>query len=312
MAEWNERAWGSGMKDETQGRGRSWIRNLRMFVTGGVMLAGSLVLLGTMKSADRLLSALGDLWKPTQSEPEVNVKSILIQQVKDSSDLTTASFVMQAVVPTKQEASLNGLVIGTTKLLYIAYGEVKAGVDLRLLTTANVEMVGDRVKVTLPAAKIMDSKIDVTRSSVYDYDRGFLGLGPDVAPSLQQQAQQEALSKIVAAACTDKILDRASDRAKLVVTQLFATAGVQNLVVEVQSAPAEACPTTGALPPQLVTAPSAEISPSPTVAAPVSPAPASLPPVPTPQAQQPVIQDTAPVPVPAAPPPSESDTDEGN
>lgn len=311
MAEWNEQARGSGMKDETQGRARGWIQNLRMFVTGGVMLAGSLFLLGTMKSADRLLSAVSELWRPSQSKPEVDVKSILIQQVKEASDLTTATFVMQAVVPTKQEASLNGLVIGTTKLLYIAYGEVKAGVDLQLLTTANIETVGDRVKVTLPPAKIMDSKIDVTRSSVYDYDRGFLGLGPDVAPSLQQQAQQEALSKLVAAACTDKILDRASDRAKLVVTQLFATAGVQNLMVEVQPAPTEACPTTGALPPQSVTDPSSATSPLPAGSA-VSPVPVSPAPAVTPQAQQPVIQDTAPVPVPAAPPPSEVETDEGN
>jgi hypothetical protein len=95
----------------------------------------------------------------------------------------------------------------------------------------------------LPAPKLLDSKIDVSRSNVYDYNRGFLGLGPDNAPTLQSLAQQQALEKIVTAACQEGILQRAGDRAKLVVSQLVKLPAYKEVQVEV-AAPS-ACQTPG-------------------------------------------------------------------
>ena len=69
-----------------------------------------------------------------------------------------------------------------------------------------------------------------------------MGLGPDVAPVLQTLAQQEALKKIVEAACTDGVLEKANDRAKLVVTQLLTTAGYQHVTVATQPPLPGNCP----------------------------------------------------------------------
>ncbi|MFN9672445.1 MAG: DUF4230 domain-containing protein [Microcystis sp.] len=60
---------------------------------------------------------------------------------------------------------------------------------------------------------------------VYDYDRGFLGLGPDVAPQLQTLAQQETLEKILATACQKGILQEANQKAVLALTQLLLNSG---------------------------------------------------------------------------------------
>ncbi|NJN49328.1 MAG: DUF4230 domain-containing protein, partial [Alkalinema sp. RL_2_19] len=127
---------------------------------------------------------------------------------------------MEAVVPTQQNANLGGFVLGTTKLLYVAYGQVRAGVDLSQIQSTDIQANGDQLIVRLPAPKLLDSKIDVSRSNVYDYNRGFLGLGPDAAPTLQTLAQQKALERVVDAACKEGILQKANDRAKLVVSQL--------------------------------------------------------------------------------------------
>jgi Protein of unknown function (DUF4230) len=121
-------------------------------------------------------------------------------------------------------------------LLYIAYGEVRAGVDLAELKPEDVQVSGDTTILRLPPPRILDSKIDVSRSKVYDYDRGFLGLGPDAAPQLQELAQRETLDKVVASACANGILQSASDRAKMTVTQLLMTAGYPRLIVESQPA----------------------------------------------------------------------------
>ncbi len=223
--------------------GGSFLRSLGLMAVGGLMAAGLMASFGVWQTGDRFLNALSNLLNlnAPPPPPRVDVQSMVVQQVREMSELTTAAFTMQAVVPTSQDNSLGGLVIGTTKLLYIAYGEVQAGVDLSQLSNGNVQVTGESIQVQLPPPRILDSKIDVNRSNVYDYNRGILGLGPDVAPELQKLAQQEALKKVVEAACADGLLTRASDRAQLVVTQLLNTAGYKDVSVEVHPPSADAC-----------------------------------------------------------------------
>jgi hypothetical protein len=216
---------------------------------------------------------------------------MVVQQVRGASELTTAVYTMESVVPTSRERTLGGYVIGKTTLLYIAHGEVRAGVDLATLRPEDVQIAGTTATLRLPPPKILDSKIDVNRSKVYDYDRGFMGLGPDVAPELQELAQRETLSKIVEAACTDGVLQAANDRAKLAVSQLLTTAGYTQFMVTTQP-PTETCaasslPSPTPLPSTSPALPSPALpSPAPSVAVtplPATPLPSPVPsPVPSP------------------------------
>jgi predicted transcriptional regulator len=217
-------------------------RNFGWMVVGsGIVLAAGTAF-GLWKTGDQFFNRLSDIVSNRQPEPKVDVRSVIVQQVREASELTTAVYTMEAVVPAQQDSTLGSLVVGTTKLLYVARGEVRAGVDLSQITAANVEVMGeDAIRLTLPAPKILDQKIDVSKSSVYDYNRGFLGLGPDVAPNLQKMAQDEALKKIKIAACGDGVLEKASDRAKMVVSQLIKVAGFKTVLVETQPVPVSTC-----------------------------------------------------------------------
>jgi Protein of unknown function (DUF4230) len=218
------------------------IRNLGLMMSGGMLVVGGLVLLGLWRSGDQFFQNVLNLVTVKPSEPKVEPRSVVIKQIRDASELTTAVFTMEAVVPTQQDATLGGFVVGTTRLLYVARGEVRAGVDLSQLTPDAVAIVGETLRLRLPSPQVLDSKIDVSRSTVYDYNRGALGLGPDVAPTLQTLAQQEALQKIKAAACADGILQKASDRAKLVVNQLVRLPGYKEVLVEIAAPTAQDCP----------------------------------------------------------------------
>lgn len=222
--------------------------NLALILTGGGLMLVVLILLGVWQSSGQLLGQVGTLFRlnaPPPS-PKVDVRSLVVQQVRNVSELTTAVFTMEAVVPASQDATFGGLVVGTTKLLYIAYGEVRAGVDLSQLKPEDVQVTDNGLYLRLPPPQLLDSKIDVNRSTVYDYNRGVLNLGPDSAPQLQKLAQQEALKKITAAACDNKLMQQASDRAKLAVTQLLTTSGHTQVTVEVPPPSPSACvvPTT--------------------------------------------------------------------
>ncbi|MBW4519912.1 MAG: DUF4230 domain-containing protein [Scytolyngbya sp. HA4215-MV1] len=218
-------------------------KNVTLLTTSGAVLAVVIVGVGIWRSGDRILQDVKQFLMAAPPPPKVDVRSVVIQQIRDASELTTAVFVMEAVVPTSQDWVMGNVVVGKTRLLYIAYGEVRAGVDLSQLKVEDVQVTENNLRLRLPPPKVLDSKIDVNRSSVYDYDRGFLGLGPDVGPKLQELAQQEALKKITGAACKDRLLDKANDRAKLVVTQLLGVVKEKQIQIETQPASPNACST---------------------------------------------------------------------
>jgi len=215
-------------------------RNVLLIASGGIAVATLLLLIGTWRTGIHFFDDLKSLFNLPQPAPEVDVHSIVIQQVRGSSELTTTVFTMQAIVPTRQDIEVGNFIVGTTKLLYIAYGEVRAGVDLSALAAEDVAVSSDTLRVRIPPPRILDSKIDVNRSKVYDYNRGFLNLGPDVAPKLQTLAEREALQKIVAAACADGVLEKANNRARLVVTQLLKQGG-NKVTVETQPPLPDVC-----------------------------------------------------------------------
>lgn len=234
------------MRDQFQKRQISNItsgvlRNLTLMTTGGAALIALLVGVGILRSGTHFFEGLNAIFKGEPSKPEVDVRSLVVRQVRGASELTTAVFTMEAVVPTRQDRKLGAYTLGSTTLLYIAYGQVRAGVDLKDLKPDDVKIVNNTIQLQLPPPRILDSKIDVNRSSVYDYNRGFLGLGPDVAPQLQMLAQRETLKKIVTASCKENLLGQANDRAQLAVEQLLNTAGYKAVEVKTQSPPPGTC-----------------------------------------------------------------------
>lgn len=230
-------------------RGR-WVgfamKNLSVIVTGGIVLVSTVALVSVWRSGSNFIDDIAARFSQPQPDPTIDMQPVLVQQLRNASELTTAVFAMQTVVPASRERTLGGYTIGKTTLLYIAYGEVRAGVDLSALRPEDVQINGDSISIRLPPPQILDSKIDVTRSKIYDYDRGFLGLGPDAAPELQEFAEQETLAQIVSTACTQGVLQSANERAKLTVSQLLTTAGYATSTVETQLPLPETCSTASA------------------------------------------------------------------
>lgn len=219
----------------------SRLRNFLLLSAGGVGLITSLILVGMWQMGANLTHRVQRWLTLFEPAPSVDPRTLIVQQVRGASELTTAVFAMEAVVPAQQDRKLGELTIGRTTLLYIAHGEVRAGIDLSQLTPAQVQVQGQQVVMTLPPPQILDRKIDVTKSSVYEYDRGFLGLGPDTGPALQQLAQRTTLDRILATACQQGILQEANERAEVAVTQLLTLSGYDSVQVKTQTPPPHAC-----------------------------------------------------------------------
>lgn len=180
----------------------------------------------------RWFQGVGDLFKVENQEPEVESPTVIVQQIRGVSELTTTVFAMETVVPASQARKLGDLVIGESRLLYVAYGEVRAGIDLSGLADDAVKADGDRLVVTLPEPEILDKKVDVERSRIYDYDRGFLNLGPDTIPELLEFAQRQTVNNLLLNACEQGILQQANDQAEVALTQLLGNTGFNTVEIE--------------------------------------------------------------------------------
>ncbi|MEM8637691.1 MAG: DUF4230 domain-containing protein [Cyanobacteria bacterium P01_G01_bin.54] len=206
---------------------------LLLLLGGGVAALGLLVFVLIVQGGEgSLINAAGRWLSVREAEPEVESPTLIVQSIREASELTTAVYSLETIVPTSQDRVWGDVVLGQTKLLYIAYGEVRAGIDLSQLQPADVDIREDELVVQLPPPQILDRAIDVSRSDVYDYDRGFLNLGPDVAPELQTLAAREALAKLDVAACEQDILAQANAKAQLAITELLTLSGYENVRVE--------------------------------------------------------------------------------
>lgn len=214
-------------------------------LSGGMLLLGMIAGVGLWRSGEDFVNSVRSAFLPPAPVEAVDVQTVVVQQIRGASELTTAVFTMEAVVPTSSTRTFANYEIGKTTLIYIAKGEVRAGVDLSAIAPEHIQPAGNTLRVTLPPPSILDKKIDVNQSQVFDYDRGFLGLGPDRAPELQDQAQEVALQRLILASCQEGILQQASDRAELVVGQLLQNTGFEQVIVETQPATNTACVAAG-------------------------------------------------------------------
>lgn len=221
----------------------SFLKTFLLMTTGGITLVTVMILLGVWRAGDRAFSLVENFFDAPPAKPEVSVPKMVVNRIQGVSELTTAVFTMQSIVPAEKDRKLGNFTVGTTRLLYVAQGEVRAGVDLGAVTAEDVtvEEETDSVVVKIPAAEILDSKLDVRESRVYDYDRGFLNLGPDAAVQLQSLAQQKTLNQVVSAACNQGILNQARDRAEMTIEELLTASGYRNVKVVSEVSPASEC-----------------------------------------------------------------------
>lgn len=217
----------------------SFFKNFLLMTGGGVSLIVLVILTSIWRTGSSFVQGFNTFLNPTITAPKVDVSNLVLKQIQDVSELTTTIFVMDAVVPASSERKISNVVVGESKLLYIARGEVRGGIDLSQLDNEDIKIVENGIIIQLPAPQIIDSKIDVKKSQVYDYSRGFLNLGPNIPNELQTQAQRESLNKIINTACNQGILNQANERAKLTITQLLQTTGYDN--IEVKTTPSNGC-----------------------------------------------------------------------
>ncbi|MCA1993955.1 MAG: DUF4230 domain-containing protein, partial [Coleofasciculus sp. S288] len=82
------------------------LRNLTLMTTGGIVLMALLLGFGMWRSGSRFFEVLHTMFNLSASKPEAEIRSLIIRQIRGASELTTAVFTMEAVVPAHQNRTL--------------------------------------------------------------------------------------------------------------------------------------------------------------------------------------------------------------
>jgi len=152
----------------------------------------------------------------------------VVREVQTLSDLVTVRYVIEKVIVLESppESTLGQFVQGNNRILMLAHGTVKAGIDLKRLKPEDVQVDGKTIRLHLPVAQVMDAYLDEHQTKVIDWQRGFLR---DYDKDLEATARQNAVDDIARAARADGILAEAGDRARLELALFLAKAGYDHV-----------------------------------------------------------------------------------
>ena len=165
------------------------------------------------------------VWK---SGPHEENTATVIQQIQTLSDLVTVKYVVEKVVilDSPPQSTIGQFVQGENRVLLLAHGIVKAGINLQQLKPGDVQVTGKTIRIHLPPPQITDAYLDEHRTKVIDWQRGFLR---DFDKDLEHTARENAVDDIRRAARTDGILTEAGERAKLQLAVFLNQAGYEHV-----------------------------------------------------------------------------------
>lgn len=159
----------------------------------------------------------------------------VVLQVRSLTRLETAQYTIEKVITAETGQGALEALFGD-RLLFVAHGQVIAGVDLGLLQSSDVIVSPDgRVTMILPAAEVFVATLDNEKSYVYDRQTGILTKGE---PNLETLARQAAEDEIEKAALEDGILNLAQTNAETFVERLLRSLKFTDVII-VRATPAK-------------------------------------------------------------------------
>ena len=148
----------------------------------------------------------------------------VIRQVQTLAQLVTVKYSMEKIVVLEDVKWSE--TFGTSRVLLVAHGVVKAGVDLSGLKPGDVRIAGKSISLVLPQARITDAYLDENLTQVVERTTGLLRA---FDKSLEQAARQQALDDIQRAARHNGILKDADERAREQLANLFHQLGFERV-----------------------------------------------------------------------------------
>jgi hypothetical protein len=149
----------------------------------------------------------------------------VLKRVQGLQELASVKYHLERIVAVTDPGWL-----GDERLVLIAHGVVKAGIDFSEVHPENIRFDPDAgsVELTLPPAKVLDVYLDERLTQVYLHEKSiFRKLNKD----LNQLARRDALAQIKSAAQELGVKEDAQQRAEIQLVKMFEAFGVDKVEI---------------------------------------------------------------------------------
>jgi cell division protein FtsB len=150
----------------------------------------------------------------------------IINQVRSLARLETIEYSIEKVITAETRQEVFKRLFGD-RLIFIAHGNVIAGVDLMKLGTDDMWRRDDVLYVRLPQPEVFVAALDNDKSYVYDRQTGLLTKGETNLETLARQSAEEEIEK---AALEDGILEQARVNAETFLHRFLLNLGYHEIV----------------------------------------------------------------------------------
>jgi Protein of unknown function (DUF4230) len=203
------------------------------------LVALGLAVVAVLVGVDRVRDFLPSFDNPFSAETIDRSPPAVLQSIRDIGEYRAASGHFEQIVDLHNDTGLPDELLGD-RTLFVAVGNVDAGVDLSALDADAIEVSNDRrsATITLPHARLFDPELDVNRSRIFDRDEGFFNRIAGVFsgdPNYQQQLNVLAERKLAEAARSGSGLRaRAEENTREMLESLLASLGYTTVTVRFQ------------------------------------------------------------------------------
>ncbi len=153
-----------------------------------------------------------------QEQAEVLSREGVLTQIKQLNRLESTAFYIDTIIRTEKKGDWRKLWQDAQSGLFIVRGKVLAGVDLDKITADNVNIIDEKVIVSLPEVEILS--VDLEDIEVYDIQTGSLNILP-MDKTVFKTVQDQARKQVLTSACKADILKNATTQAQRQLEDLF-------------------------------------------------------------------------------------------
>jgi len=160
---------------------------------------------------------------------------VLLEQVQTLSELVTVKYVVEKVeIWDDPPSGWRQFVAGDNRILLLARGVVKAGVDFRQLKAGDLKVSGKTLWINLPSARVTDAYLDDKETKVIERTTGFLR---SFDKDLEQNVRRTAVDDMRTSALRGGIVKDANERARTQLASFFHLMGFERVEFSVPNVP---------------------------------------------------------------------------
>jgi hypothetical protein len=152
----------------------------------------------------------------------------IVHEIRSLARLETIKYSLEKIITAETRQGAFEWLVGD-RLIFVAHGEVIAGIDLNKLGPEDLEIRGGVLYADLPDSEIFVVAIDNEQSYVYDRETGIFTHGE---VDLETEARRVAEDEIERSALEDGILELAAQNGESFLDRLFRDLGYPDVIFE--------------------------------------------------------------------------------